>query len=277
LRELDWTEGKNVHLEARYSGGDLSTMRANARELVVLAPDVLLAVSEPAMIAAWAETRTTPTVFLSVNNPVTAGYVESLAHPGRNATGFQNYDVEMASKSLQLLKEISPRLAQVVIIFNPDTSPSNISYIPSLENAASALGITLATSLVHNTDELEAAIVKAGKEPHSAVLFAWDPFALTYYERVITLLLQYRLPATFTFPEFADAGGLMSYGYDISLPEMYRKGATYVDQILRGVKPSELPVQIPTRTKLVINLKTARAFGLSVPQSLLATADEVIE
>jgi putative ABC transport system substrate-binding protein len=277
LRELGWIEGQNFKLEARYSGGDQSAMRANARELVGLNPDALLAVTESAMSAAWAETRIIPTVFLSVNDPVAAGYVESLAHPGLNATGFQNYDLAMTSKSLQLLKEISPYITRVAVIFNPNTSPSNISYLPLLHKAAADLGVALAMSQVHDINELEEAIVKAGKEAQTGCLFAHDTFTLTHYERVTVLLTQYRLPAVFAFRPFVAAGGLMSYGFDISLPEIYRIGATYIDRILRGAKPADLPVQVPTHTNFVINLKTARALGLSVPTNLLAIADDVIE
>jgi putative ABC transport system substrate-binding protein len=200
-----------------------------------------------------------------------------LARPGRNATGFQNYDLEMTGRSMQLLKEISPNIGQVAVIFNPNTSPGNISYVPSLHKAAAALGVTLAMSQVHDVSELEDSIVKAGKEARIGCLFAHDPFTLTYYERVTALLTQYRLPAIFAFRDFTAHGGLMSYGFDISLPEIYRIGATYIDRILRGAKPAELPVQLPARTNFVINLKTARALGLSVPATLLATADEVIE
>jgi putative ABC transport system substrate-binding protein len=229
------------------------------------------------MIAVWAETRTIPTVFLSVNDPVANGYVESLAHPGLNVTGFQNYDLEMTGKSLQLLKEISPDIRRVSVIFNPGTSPSNISYAPSLHKAAAELGIALEISQIMAASELEEAIVHAGKETETGCLFAADPFTLTYYERVTALLTQYRLPAIFAFKPFVVAGGLMSYGFDVSLLEIYRIGATYIDRILRGAKPAELPVQIPTHTRLLINLKTARTLGLSVPPNLLAIADEVIE
>jgi putative ABC transport system substrate-binding protein len=277
LQELGWTENRDFRLAARYSGGDQQLMRANVQELIKLNPDVILAVSEPAMFAASAETRAIPTVFLAVNNPVEAGYAENLAHPGGNATGFQNYELGMTGKSLQLLKEIVRDLANVSVIFNPETAPSNISYLPALGKAATDLGLMLQTIMIRTPTQLEDAIGTAGKEVHAGILFPHDAFTLTYYEKIASALMQYRVPAVFSVSPFVIAGGLISYGFDIPFPEMYRFGAAYIDRILRGAKPADLPIQVPTRTRLVINLKTARMLGLAIPTALLALADEVIE
>jgi putative ABC transport system substrate-binding protein len=277
LRDLGWIEGRNLHIEARYSAGDQRRMQENAKEIVAVKPEVILAVSEAGMLAAWAATREIPIVFVAVNDPVGPGIVQSFSHPGGNATGLTNFDIEMGAKWVEMLRQVAPQIHRIAVIFNPDTASSTYSYLPSMQTAAALVGVRLVADPVREPAELEQAIITLGNEPGSGMIATPDPFTLTHYARIIELASRYRVPAIYGLRHFVVSGGLISYGFAISLPELYRIGATYIDRILKGAKPADLPVQAPTKFALAINLKTSKARGLDIPPQLLAIADEVIE
>jgi putative tryptophan/tyrosine transport system substrate-binding protein len=234
---------------------------------------VILANSTPIAAAVRETTRTTPTVFVQVSDPVTAGVVQSLARPGGNLTGFTNFEPSMASKWLELVKAIAPNITRVAYLFNPNTAP--LLYASAVETAAPSLSIKLFAAKVRNADEMEGVIEQFAREPDGALLVMPDLFTATNRQSIIALAARHRLPAVYPFRYFVASGGLMSYGTETL--ETYRQAAAYVDRILKGENPGDLPVQAPTRYELVINLKTAKALGLDVPPTLLARADEVIE
>jgi putative ABC transport system substrate-binding protein len=273
LQALGWSEGRNVQFVYRWSGGDVAHARQFAKELLDLRSDVILANSTPIASAVRETTRTTPTVFVQVSDPVTAGVVQSLARPGGNLTGFTNFEPSMASKWLELVKAIAPNITRVAYLFNPNTAP--LLYASAVETAAPSLSIKLFAAKVRNADEMEGVIEQFAREPDSALLVMPDLFTATNRQSIIALAARHRLPAVHPFRYFVAGGGLMSYGTETL--ETYRQAAAYVDRILKGENPGDLPVQSPTKYELVINLKTARALGLEVPPTLLARADEVIE
>jgi putative ABC transport system substrate-binding protein len=273
LQALGWTEGRNVQFIYRWSAGDVMQARPFAKELLDLRSDVILANSTPVAIAVRDTTRTTPTVFVQVSDPVTAGVVQSLARPGGNLTGFTNFDPSTADKWLELLKRVAPNITRVAYLFNPNTVP--LFYVRSVETAAPLLSIKPFAAAVHNTAELERMIERFALETDSALLVLPDLFTATNRQSIIALAARHRLPAVYPFRYFVASGGLMSYG--IEMLETYRQAASYVDRILKGERPSDLPVQQPTKFEFVINLKTAKALGLEVPPTLLTRADEVIE
>jgi putative ABC transport system substrate-binding protein len=277
LRDLGWVEGRNLHIEARYSAGNQQLMQANAKEIVALKPEMILAVSGAGMLAAWAETRTIPIVFLAVNDPVGQGIVQSFSHPGGNATGFTNFDIGMGAKWVELLKQVAPGIHRIAVIFNPNTAPSTYSYLPIMQKAATLVGVKLVADPINDTAEIERAITMVGSEPDGGMIVAVDPFTLTHRARIVELASRYRVPAIYGGRPFVVGGGLISYGFETSLPELYRIGASYIDRILKGAKPADLPVQAPTKFELAINLKTSKALGLDIPPQLLAIADSVIE
>jgi putative ABC transport system substrate-binding protein len=274
LRDLGWTDGRNVRLEIRAIAGDIGRFQTYATELVNQTPDVILVQSNPGLEALQQATRTIPIVFVQVADPVGSGFVASLARPGGNTTGFTNFEPSMGSKWLELLREISPGVARGLILMHPETT-ANVSMSRTAEAAAAATGIKLAVAGVHNTAEIEEAITKFAGEPNGGLIAIPHTVTVVNQGPIIQLALRNRLPTVFAFRYSAAAGSLMSYGVDAD--DLYRRAANYVDRILKGAKPSDLPVQAPTKFELAINLNTARALGLTVPPLLLARADEVIE
>jgi len=276
LRDLGWIEGRNVRIDYHWPGGDVERARAYAREVVALKPDILIARSTPAALALKAETITIPIVFVSVAEPTVSGLVEGLARPGGNVTGFTNFEASMGSKWLELLKEIVPGVKRVAIVFNPETAARGGSfYLGPFEAAAASLAVTPIEAPVHNVGDIESALSALASEPNGGVVVMPDAFTPVHRGLIIALTARYRLPAVYPFRFFATSGGLMSYG--VNVMEQFPRAAAYVDRILKGAKPTDLPVQQPTKFELVINLKTAKALGLNVSDSFLQRADEVIE
>jgi len=273
LHALGWTEGRNVQFIYRWSAGDVVHARQFAKELLDLRSDVILTNSTPVAVAVRDTTRTTPTVFVQVSDPVTAGVVQSLARPGGNLTGFTNFEPSIASKWLELLKRIAPNITRVAYLFNPDTAP--LFYARAVEITAPVLSVKPFAAAVHDTNEMEHMIEQFARAPDSALLVLPDLFTATNRRSIIALAAQHRLPAVYPARYFVAGGGLMSYG--IELLDTYRQAASYVDRILKGERPGDLPVQQPTKFEFVINLRTAKALGLTVPPTLLGRADEVIE
>jgi putative tryptophan/tyrosine transport system substrate-binding protein len=277
LSEFGWIEGRNLRIEVRWAPANADLMRTFAKELVSLQPDVILTNSTPVTAALKRETSTIPIVFAVVADPIGSGFVASLPRPGGNITGFGSLDEgSMASKWLELLTGIAPNVKRAVMMFNPDTAPYIKSYaLPSFETAARSLKVASVAAPVHNDAEIEAAIAALGREPGSGLLGMPDNFIEIHRALIISLAARNNVPAVYQTPIIARDGGLLSYGADFK--DIFHRSAHYVDNILRGAKPSELPVQLPTKYLMVINLKTAKALGLTVPPTLLATADEVIE
>jgi putative tryptophan/tyrosine transport system substrate-binding protein len=275
LEELGWMEGGNVRIDYRWDDGDADRRRRYAAELVRLELDAIATFGTPALVAIARETRTIPIVFMSVSDPVKLNFVASLARPGGNITGFENYEPAIGGKWLQLLKEIAGRVERVILLFNPDTAPFNELILQSLEGVAPSFAVQVKAARVHDATELEGALAAAAREPGVGLIVGPDNFVSQYHERITALAAEYHLPAVYPLRIFAASGGLLVYGID--LVDQARQAASYVDRILKGEKPADLPVQTPTKFELVINLKTAKALGLPVPPTLLARADEVIE
>jgi putative ABC transport system substrate-binding protein len=273
LRDLSWVDGRNVRIEYRLAGGDFERLRSLAKEAVKLHPDVIVALNTPLVAAVLDETRSIPVVFGLVSDPVGSGFAQSYARPGGNATGFAYGGSGLASKWLELLKEISPAITRVVVLFNPEAAPGGGAYyLHPLEAAAPLFAITLIAVPVRNPAEIERVIAGLEGQPPSGLIVTADYFVASQRELIITLAARHRVAAIYSWREIG--GGLMSYSQGEPLgPQL----AAYVDRILKGAKPAELPVQEPTKFKLVINLRTAKALGLDVSPTLLARADEVIE
>jgi putative tryptophan/tyrosine transport system substrate-binding protein len=274
LANLGWTEGSNLRIEIRWGGGDPALFARHAAELIALGPDVLLADSTAAL-EALRQTRAIPIVFVGVADPIGQGFVASLAHPGGNITGFSAFESQMAGKWLEMLTQITPPIARVVVLFDPATAPYAGLIVREIERAASSLAVMTRTAPCHDDVEVEAIMAELTHEEHAGLLVLASVFTVTHRNSIIALAAKHRLPAVYSFPFFAVDGGLMSYGVDLA--DLFRRSAAYVDRILKGDRPGDLPVQQPTKFELVINLKTAKAFGLKVPDKLLATADGVIE
>ncbi len=275
LTKLGWTEDGNVRFEMRWPGTDPGRVRQDAHDLIALQPDVILSSSSPTTAALLKQTRTIPVVFAQLVDPVAQGFVASLSRPGGNATGLVNLETSMAGKLIELLKQVMPGLHQVAVPYNPESTPYAELYLNYFKPAAAALSVGLNAVTVADLAALESFAAAQPQDSGVGVILMPSAFISGNVEEVAAMMSRHRLPALFTLREFAKAGGLLSYGNDIS--DNFRRAATFVDQILKGAKPSELPVQFPVKFELVINLKTARALGLTVPASLLATADEVIE
>ena len=277
LAELGWTDGHTARMDVRWAAGSVDRMRTFAKELVELRPDVIFASTTPVTAALQRETRTIPIVFVIVSlDPVGAGFVAGLARPGGNITGFTNVEAALAGKWLEMLKEIAPRVRRVAIMFNPDTAPGGGAYfLEPFEAAARLLAVEPITARVRSDGEIEAVITSLGHEQAGLVLMP-DSFMQVHQGTVISLTARNNVPAIGAdLPGFAKEGGLLSYG--ANFPDIFRRAAPYVDRILRGANPGDLPVQAPTKYELVLNLKTAKALGLEVPATVLARADEVIE
>jgi putative ABC transport system substrate-binding protein len=273
LADLGWTDGRNVRIDLRWAGGDNRT-RALAQELVGLQPDIILASSTPATVALQRETRVIPIVFAAVGDPVASGLVARLDRPSGNITGFAIEEASMGGKYLELLLEIARGLKRAAILFNPDAGPASV-FMPSFETAARSLKVIPITAPVHSDREIETAIIDLGREPGGGLIALADIFTIAHRAPIISAAARNNVPAFYSYSAFAREGGLLSYGLD--RVDTFRRAASYVDRILRGASPAELPIQFPTKFELVINLKTAKALGLSVPQSILLRADEVIE
>jgi putative tryptophan/tyrosine transport system substrate-binding protein len=271
---LGWTENRDVQIEHRFSGGDIARIQAYTAELVSSAPDLIIATSSPVTAALKQATRTIPIVFFVVNDPVGQGFVTSLSRPGGNITGFTFVDSPMIGKWSEMLKEIAPGIRRIALTFNPSTAPYYPLFLGEL-GAAAPLSVELLATPVHDEAEIEAAVTAFARQPGGGLIVAPEPFMNTHRALIVALAERHGLPAIYGFRQHVTEGALMSYGIDTI--DLYRRGASYVDRILKGEKPADLPVQAPVKYELVINLKTARALGLTVPQTLLVIADEVIE
>jgi putative tryptophan/tyrosine transport system substrate-binding protein len=276
LQMLGWTEGRNVRIDARWGAlDDAESRKRSAQELVALRPDVILAQNTPPTATLLQQTRSIPIVFVIVADPVGSGFVESLARPGRNATGFTVMEPTITGKWLELLKEISPRVKRVAFLFNPATAPYAETYLQPFKAAATVLGLDAAAAPVRSVSELESVAGAQARGSNGSLVVMPDGFLNVHRAEIIALAARNRLPAIYPWRFFPELGGLMSYGSEQR--ELFRLSATYVDRILRGAKPSELPVQAPVKFELVINLKTARTLGLDVPLRLQQRADDLIE
>jgi putative ABC transport system substrate-binding protein len=276
LAELGWAEGRNVRIDVRWGGSNVDLLHSFAKELIGLQPDVLLASSTPTTAALARETQTIPIIFTLVADPVGNRFVASLAHPGGNITGFSVLEASVASKSFELLRELAPGIKRVAMMFNPDTAPIVSSmFMPVFETTAKSFKIAPIAAPVRSDAEIETLIISLGREPGSALFGGPDNFITNHRATIISLATRNHLPTVFENPVFARDGALVSYGADFH--DNFGRSARYVDNILRGAKPSELPVQMPLKYLLSINLKTAKALGITVPQTLLVAADEVIQ
>jgi putative ABC transport system substrate-binding protein len=274
LADLGWTDGRNVRMDVLWAGDDTNRIRMLAQQLVGLQPDIVLADSTAATIALQRETRTIPIVFANVADAVASSIVARLDRPSGNITGFAIFEPTLGGKWLELLSEFAPGLKRASIMFNPDTSPA-AAYMPSIDTAARSLKVVASTAPVRSDGEIETAVSALGREPGGGLVIMPDLFMVAHRAPIISAAAQNNVPAVYPQSAFARDGGLLSYGPD--RVDTFRRAATYVDRILRGEKPTELPVQFPTKFEMAVNLKTAKALGLTVPQSILLRADEVIE
>ena len=275
LRKLGWTDGRNIEIDTRWAAAEVDSMKRYAKELVALQPDLMVTSSTPATAAMLQQTDTIPIIFVLVADPVGSGFVASLPRPGGNVTGFTPIVGSLGGKWVELLKEIAPRIARVTLMFNPPTATFVEGYLSPFKAAAASLGAEAVIAPVHDVPELESLVAAQALEPTSGLVVIPDAFMVGHRAQITALAARYRVPAIYTFRSFAELGGLISYGPDFF--DEYRRTASYVDRILKGEKPTELPVQAPVKFELVINVKTAKALGLAVPPTLLARADEVIE
>jgi putative ABC transport system substrate-binding protein len=275
MQAVGWTDSGNIRIDVRWAGGEVGRIQRLAKELVDMQPKVVFAITTPSVKAVLRETRTIPIVFTQVTDPVAQGLVESLDRPGGNVTGFTIFEPEISGKLVQVLKEIAPETARAAVIFNPETAPYYKLYMNAIKAAAASVAMKAFETPAHSRVEIEAAMSALAGEPPGGVIAMSDGFTVIHRDLIIALAARYRLPAAYPFRFFAADGGLISYGVD--LRDMQRRAAIYVDRILKGAKPADLPVQLPTKFELIINLKTARALGLNVSATILARADEVIE
>jgi putative ABC transport system substrate-binding protein len=274
LAGLGWTDGRNMRIDLRWGGADINRIRALAREFVGLKPDIILTAGTPPTVAVQRETRTIPIVFATVADPVASGIVPRLDRPGGNVTGFASTETTLGGKFLELLSEIAPGLKRAAIMFNPDANPVSV-YIPSFETAARSLKVVPITAPVHSDEEIETAITALGRESGGGLVVLASAFLVPHRAPIILAAARNNVPAVYALSAFARDGGLLSYGTDNV--DLFRRAATYVDRILRGEKPGDLPVQFPTKFEMVVNRKAATALGLTIPPSIMLRADEVIE
>jgi len=277
LRQLGWIEGQNVRLDVRWNAGNADLARTYAAQLIGMMPDVILVASTTNLGIMLQATHTVPIVFVQVSDPVAQGFVSNLAHPGGNVTGFSAYEFSIGGKWLDLLKQIAPKLARVAVMFNPETSPQSKLFLPAIEAAAPSFGVQVVAVPVSVNADIEQSIESFARQPNGGLILPTDSTTRLRHKLIAELAARFRLPAISAFSEFPMEGGLMYYGNFAGLVDEYRRAASYVDRILKGAKPADLPVQAPTKYELVINLKTAKALDLAIPESLLARADEVIE
>ena len=274
LDTFGWSEGRNIRIDIRFGEGDPGRYSSLARTLVALQPDAVIAYSTPIAAALRSETRTIPIVFVNVSDPIGSGLVASLARPGGNLTGLMLYEEGITGKWLALLKEITPRLTRAALIANPKTTPYDY-FVRAATTAASSLAIEVVPSPIENVADIERVIESLARLPNGGLVFLPESTSIQHRDLVVALAARHRVPAVYAFRFFVAAGGLMSYGTEII--EQYREAASYIDRILRGANPADLPVQAPSKYQTVLNLKTAKALGLEVPPSLWSRADEVIE
>jgi len=274
LEKLGWSIGRNVQIDFQWGLGDADWIRSATAQLLQLTPDLILANGDAATRIVQQSTRAIPVNFIAGSDPVAEGLVQSLAHPGGNLTGFLVLEPSLGAKLLELLKEIAPSVARIAIVFNPD-NPGNRRLATWATAAASKLAVDVVTAPLREPAEIEAAMTEWGHDPTYGLVVLPDPSTTSHRKLIVELAARYRLPTIHSLRAATADGGLMSYGVD--LPDLFRQAATYADRILRGNKPADLPVQLPTKFELVINLKTAKALGLNVPNTLLVSADEVIE
>ncbi len=274
LQELGWTDGQNLRIDHRWAGSDASRVGSYAAELVGLAPDAILAQSAVALKALQQQTRSVPIVFVRVSDPIGGGFVENLARPGGNVTGFTQFEYTIAGKWLEALKQIAPRVTRVAILLGPE-NPLNLRYVHQIEAAAPLLGVQVSQIAASDPGEIERGVSVFGRPSNGGLIVLPSPTALIHRSRIAAIAAQHQLPAIYPFRPSVMAGGLMSYGIDLT--NQFRQAASYIDRILKGEKPGNLPIQQPTKFQLVINLKAAKGLGLTVPPGLLASADELIE
>jgi putative ABC transport system substrate-binding protein len=277
LRSLGWSEGQNLQIDFR-SATNLETLRSLTSDLISLKPDLVLTYTTPATNAVHQVTRSVPILFVAVSDPIGTEFVKSFSHPEGNITGFTNFEPTMGSKWVQLIREIAPSVQRVAMLFNPATANAGASggvYLQSMKAAASALGLELIVTPVSDPSEIDGAFAAVAEKAGGGLIVMPNVFTAVHQERIVAQAARFRVPTIYPLSHFVNAGGLMSYGIDYT--EQFRLAASYADRILRGTKPAELPVQQPTKFELVINRKTAQELGLTIPPSLLATADTLIE
>ena len=275
LQDFGWVESRNIHIEFRWAAGDQQRIRAYAKELVDLKPNLIFAVTTPVTAALQRETQSIPVVFAVVSDPVGSGFVKSLAQPEGNITGFINIESSLGAKWLELLKEVAPAVTRAAMIFNPDTATYASYYLRPFETAASSFGVEPIVAPIRNEAEIERVISSLGRSPDGGLIVMTDASTLMHRKPIISLTAHHKVPAVYPSRYMVPEGALLSYGIDNL--DLFRRAAGYVDRILRGAKPSELPVQVPSKFEMAVNLKTARALGLTIPPSVLVRADEVIE
>jgi len=277
LEALGWHVGRNIQIDYRHAAGNADRLAAFAQELVASQPDVIFAVTTPAVAALLRETHTIPIVFAQVSDPVGSGFAASVAHPGGNVTGFTDINIEasIGGKWLELVTQIAPAVRRAIMIYNPPTAPFAGYFLRPFEAAGATHKVQTRAAAVDSDADIETALGTLAREPGGGFVVMPDAFTNIHRDRIVALAARYRLPAVYPFRWFADIGGLLSYGIDTD--DMFRHAASYVDRVLKGEKPADLPVQGPTKFELIVNLKTAKELGLQVPQPLLVTADEVIE
>jgi putative tryptophan/tyrosine transport system substrate-binding protein len=271
LAKLDWLEGRNIHIDYRFSVDTVEQGEVRAKELMELQPEMILAHGTPAVAALRKVTRTVPIVFVVVSEPVAQGFVQSLSHPGGNITGLSYLEPSLGAKWLELLKELAPHVVRVATIYNPDTAPNAVLFLHSAQTVVPKFAVELIESPVRDPAGIEEAMLRLAHEPGGGLIILPDVFTGLHRKIIFERAAYHRLPAIYSFPNYAAEGGLISYG--VNVEDLYRRAAAYVDHILRGDKPADLPVEQPTKFELVINLTTAKALGITVPQTLLPTAD----
>ena len=275
MRDLGWIEGRNVEIEYRFAGTNLESINRHVAELVRLAPDVIVAHSTPVMAVLRPATSTIPIVFVLVNDPVSQGFISSLAHPGRNITGFSFIDFEIVGKWINLLRDVKPNVSRVALMFNPDTAPYYDVYLRSFKALPQQTSVEVQAAQVRSVAEVDLAVAELGREPGSGLIAASDPYILAVRGAILKAADQHRVPIISPYRQFVVEGRLMSYGPDTA--DIFRRSSSYVDRILKGESPANLPAQSPNKFELVVNLKTAKALGLSLRESFLLLADDVIE
>jgi putative tryptophan/tyrosine transport system substrate-binding protein len=274
LQQLGWRQGRNLRIDYRWGSGDERRLQTYAAELVGAAPDVLFCAGTPALMALSRETRSLPIVFVQIADPVKLGLVASLARPGGNMTGFTTYEYSMSGKWLELLKDTAPGTTRVAVLIDP-INPAHAEYVQALEASAPSFKMQVTVDGIRDAADIERAIGECARQPHGALVVLPSAPAVIHRDLIISLSARHRLPAIYPYRFFATTGGFMSYGID--LPDMYERAASYIDLILKGTKPGDLPVQLSAKFQLVVNLKAAKALGLTIPEPFLQRADEVIE
>ena len=273
LQELGWIEGRNVRIDYRWTGGDATRVRTYVAELVKLSPDVIVAHTPPVIAAVRQASSSIPIVFAAVIDPVAHGFIDNLARPGGNLTGTTNIEFSLIGKMLEMLKEVAPGIVRAAVMFG--TNPQYLVYLHSFGTVPPTLAVELSAAAVRDAGEIEAAMSELGRKPGAGLVVPPDAFTIIHHAMIIELAARYRLPAVYAYRSFVAEGGLMSYGPDVY--DIFRRTASYVDRILKGARPADLPVEAPVKFEFVINLKTEKALGLDVPEKLVALADEVIE